>query len=263
MLGRIYAIGLNTFREATRHWVLYGVIIVVLLLNMGGLILAEMSLNQHPRVARNVGLFGMSFFGAFTAIYLGVRLLYGEIERKTIYNIVSKPIARFEFVLGKYLGMVMSLSLLVVAFGMAMLLQLVVQDVAFSSAVLKALLMGYAEVLVVAAIAIFFSSFSTPFLSGIFTFLIYFLGRVTPEIRAAAEQASSEVIRTVADLALRPLPDLHLFSISGASVDGTHVTVHGDFVGWDYVGVAGGWAVLYIGALLVLSVAIFNRRNFT
>lgn len=263
MLGRIYAIGLNTFREATRHWVLYGVIIAVLLLNLGGLVLGEMSLQQQPRVARDVGLFGMSFFGAFTAIYLGVRLLYGEIERKTIYNIVCKPIARYEFVLGKYLGMIMSLSLMVAAFALATALQLALLDVDFSQAVVKAVLLAYAEVLVVAAIAIFFSSFSTPFLSGIFTFLIFFLGRVTPEIRAAADKAQSEVIRSVADLALRPLPDLHLFSISGASVDGQHVTVHGDFVGWDYVGLAGGWAILYIATLLILSVLIFSRRNFT
>ena len=262
MIGRIYAIALTTFREAVRHRVLYGVVAVVFLINLFAIVLGMMSYNEEARIARDVGLSGVSLFGAFTAIYLGVSLLYGEIQRRTIYPIITKPIERWEFVIGKYLGMCATLTLLVAAFAAAMVGLLLLQDVPWTGALTKALLLAYAEVLVVAAIAIFFSSFSTPFLSGIFTFVLFFLGRVTPEMQAAAESARYAWIRTVADTALKIVPDLHLFKVSGRSVAGQHVSVHGEFVDWGYVGTALGYGGVYVVALLLLSIVIFSRRDF-
>lgn len=263
MIGRIYAIALNTFREAIRQRVMYGILVVALGLNLFSLVLGEMSLHEEARVARDVGLGGVSLFGSITAIVLGVSLLYGEIQRRTIHTIVSKPIERYEFVLGKYLGMAATLSLLVVVFAIEMLLVLELQDVPLSARLGKALVLASFEVLVVAAIAIFFSSFSTPFLSGVFTFGFFFVGRVTPELRAAVESAKSDLIRGIAEVALKIVPDLHLFSVSGSVMEGQHVTVHGgDFVPWSYVASAGGSALLYIAMLLALAIVIFHRRDF-
>jgi hypothetical protein len=263
MIGRIYAIALNTFREAVRQRVMYGILVVALALNLFSLVLGEMSLHEEARVARDVGLGGVSLFGSLIAIVLGVSLLYGEIQKRTIHTIVSKPIARFEFVLGKYLGMAATLALLVVVFAIELFVILQLQDVAFDARLTKALVLAGFEVLVVAAIAILFSTFSTPFLAGIFTFGLFFVGRVTPEMRAAAEGAKNEVIRDVCKAALQVVPDLHLFSISGSELAGQHVSVHvGDFVSWGYVGVAAGHAALYVGLLLVLAILIFSRRDF-
>jgi Cu-processing system permease protein len=262
MIGRIYAIALNTFREAIRHRILYGILAVVFGLNMFTIVLGEMSLHEQARLARDIGLAGISLFGATTAIYLGVSLLYGEIYRKTIYTIISKPIERFEFVLGKYAGMACTLSLLVILFAAAMVVLLLAQQVPLSAALAKALILTWLEVLVVAALAIFFSSFSTPFLSGIFTFAVFFIGRATPELRAAVETAQSAVIRGVCRATLQIVPDLHLFAASGSTVDGQHVSVHGEFVRWSYVGTAAGYGVLVIVMLLTCAIVIFSRRNF-
>src|SRR5512135_1924803 len=120
MLGRIWAIALNTFREAARMRVLYGVLVLVVGANLFALVLGEMSYREEARVARDVGLAGMSLFGSLTAILLGLFLLYNEVQRRTIHAIVSKPIARWEFVVGKWLGMALILSVLVVVFGLAM-----------------------------------------------------------------------------------------------------------------------------------------------
>lgn len=260
MIHRIYAIALNTFREAIRHRILYGVAVVVLGFNLFAKVLGEMSLHEEARIARDVGLGGVSLFGAITAIYLGVSLLYGEIQRKTIHTIIAKPIQRWEFVVGKYLGMALTLTLLVLLFALTMALALWLQNVPFGVSVTKALMLTYMEVMIVAAIAIFFSSFSTPFLSGIFTFGLFFLGRVTPEMRSFADR--DDWMGTLCNAALKIVPDLHLFSISGSVVDEQHVSVHGDFVQWGYVGTAGLFALLYIGMLLLLSSLIFSRRNF-
>ncbi|RMH43966.1 MAG: ABC transporter permease [Deltaproteobacteria bacterium] len=257
---RIAAIALNTFRDAIRHRVLYGVAVVVLGFNLFGIVLGEMSLNEEGRVARDVGLAGVSLFGAFTAIYLGVSLLYNEIQRKTIYTILTKPIARWEFVLGKYVGMCITLTLLVALFAVTMVAVLWLRDMPFGVAMTKAIVLAYMEVLIVAAVAIFFSSFSTPFLSGVFTFAIYFLGRVTPEMRALA--ARDDFLGGAMAVVLRIIPDLHLYAVSGSVVEGKHVSIHGDFVSWGYVASAYGFGILYAAALLLLAIAIFSRRNF-
>jgi hypothetical protein len=263
VIARVYAIALNTFREAIRQRVMYGILVVALGLNLFSLVLGEMSLHEESRVARDVGLGGVSLFGSVTAIVLGVSLLYGEIQRRTIHTIVSKPIERHEFVLGKYLGMAATLSILVLVFAIEMVLVLKLQEVPLSARLGKALVLAFFEVMLVAAVAVFFSSFSTPFLAGVFTFGVFFVGRVTPELRAAVESAKSELVRSVCRVALRLVPDLHSFSVSGSVIDGEHVTVHGgDFVSWGYVGLTAGYGVLCILVLLALAIVIFGRRDF-
>jgi ABC-type transport system involved in multi-copper enzyme maturation permease subunit len=262
MIGRLYAIALNTFREAIRHRIIYGILAVAVGFNLFAIVIGAMSLHQEARIARDVGLAGVSLFGSITAIVLGVSLLYGEVQRRTIYTIVSKPLERFEFVLGKYLGMALTLTVLVAVFAGAMAMLLRLQDVPLTSAVVVAVALGYLEVLVVAAIAIFFSSFSSPYLSGVFSFGLFFLGRVTPEMRAIAEAGDAGALGPVIDAALYVVPDLHLFGVSGSEVGGEHVSVHGDFVGFDYLLMAGGYAVLVIAVLLALACAIFSRRDF-
>src|SRR5882724_1934600 len=165
-LGRIWAIALNTFREAARIRILYGILGLVVVANMFAIVLGQMSMHEQARVARDVGLAGISWFGSITAIVLGVYLLYTEVQRRTIHSIVSKPIERWEFIVGKYVGMALVLSVLVGLFTVAMIAMLAWQHVAISIAMVEAIVLAWVEVLTVAAIAIFFSSFSTWFLAG-------------------------------------------------------------------------------------------------
>ncbi len=261
-LGRMWALALNTFREAARIRVLYGILVLVVGANVFAILLGEMSQHAEARVARDVGLAGISLFGSLTAIFLGVVLLYSEIQRRTIHAIVSKPIERWEFVVGKYLGMVLVLSVLVALFAVAMIALLTYQGIALTPAVGQAVLLAWMEVLTVAAIAVFFSSFSTPFLSGIFALALFALGRLTPDIVAAAETSKSTWIRGTTRLALEIVPDLHLFAISGRTVEGTAVSVHGDFVSWGYVATACGYGLAWIAGLLLVASIIFRRRDF-
>jgi ABC-type transport system involved in multi-copper enzyme maturation permease subunit len=263
MFGRMWAIALNTFREAVRIRVLYGVLVLVVAANLFAIFLGEMSVNQSARVVRDVGLAGISLFGAFTAIYLGVALLYAEIQRRTVHSIVSKPIDRWEFVLGKYLGMVLTLTVLVALFSVAMIGVLLVQHIGISAAVVKAIVLAWFEVLTVAAIAVFFSSFSTPFLSGMFAAGLFVVGRLTPDMEEALRGSDAAPwARTVMEATLQVVPDLHLFSVSGRTVEGTGVSVHGDFVPWSYVATSGAYGLLWIAGLLLLASLIFQRRDF-
>jgi ABC-type transport system involved in multi-copper enzyme maturation permease subunit len=153
------------------------------------------------------------------------------------------------------------LSVLVGVFAVAMILMLTVQGMGVSDAIPKAIVLAWFEVLTVAAIAIFFSSFSTPFLSGIFALALWAIGRLTPDIEAAARDASPAISWT-AKITLQIVPDLHLFSVSGHVVDGTHVSVHADFVSWGYVGLSSLHALGWIVGLLAASALLFHRRDF-
>jgi ABC-type transport system involved in multi-copper enzyme maturation permease subunit len=260
-INRIWAIALNTFREAARIRVLYGIVVLVIGANLFAIVLGEMSIREQARVARDVGLAGISLFGSLTAIFLGVFLLYTEVQRRTIHAIVSKPIERWEFVVGKYLGMALVLTVLVALFAVAMAVMLVWQGVGVSDHVIKAIVLAWGEVLTVAAIAIFFSSFSTPFLSGIFALAMWVIGRVTPDIEAAAREGAGW-IRATARVALEIVPDIHLFSPSGRVIEQAPVSVHADFVSWGYVGMASLHGLGWIVGLLALACVLFHRRDF-
>jgi hypothetical protein len=138
---------------------------------------------------------------------------------------------------------------------------LLVQGVGVSSGVVKAVVLSWFEVLTVAAIAIFFSSFSTPFLSGIFALAMWVIGRLTPDLEAAARFAAPW-IRITTKVALEIVPDVHLFSVSGRTLDGTTVSVHGEFVRWSYVALASAHGLGWIIALLALAALLFHRRDF-
>ena len=261
MIGRIWAIALNTFREAARIRVLYGIVVLVVGANLLSIVLGQMA-HEETRVARDVGLTGMSLFGSLTAIFLGVFLLYTEVQRRTIHAIVSKPIERWEFVAGKYLGMALVLTVLVVLFGIAMTIVNAIQGTPVTTNVLQAIVLAWFEVLTVAAIAIFFSSFSSPFLSGIFALAMWVIGRLTPDIETAAKQTSG-VMHWTARIAMEIVPDIHLFSPSGRVVDGANVSVHGDFVSWSYVGFSALHGLGWIGGLLLFACVLFRRRDFS
>jgi ABC-type transport system involved in multi-copper enzyme maturation permease subunit len=261
VIGRIWAIALNTFREAARIRVLYGILVLVLASNLLAVFVAELSQRDADRFARDIGLAGISLFGSLTAIFLGVFLLYTEVQRRTIHAIVSKPISRWEFVVGKFAGMAVVLSVLVGVFAVAMLGMLAWQRTGVSAGVAKALVLSWLEVITVAAIAIFFSSFSTPFLSGIFALGMWVIGRLTPDLEAGT-RAAAPWIRVTTRVALEIVPDVHLFAVSGRTLDGTAVSVHGDFVPWSYVALAAGHGVGWTVALLALAALLFHRRDF-
>jgi len=189
--------------------------------------------------------------------------LYTEIQRRTIHTILSKPLQRWEFVVGKYAGMAFTLLLLVALFSVTMTGVLWLQDAPLSVGILKAMLLTLMEVWLVAGIAVFFSSFSSPVLSGLFSFFLWFLGRISPQIRATVATADDLWTGWIAGAALHVLPDMHVFGVSGGMVDGEYVSIHSDFVDWSYVAYAIGYGLLYLVALLILAAVFCSRRDFS
>jgi ABC-type transport system involved in multi-copper enzyme maturation permease subunit len=258
---------LNTFREAIRNRVLYVLLFFAIALIVSALALGQMSLNEEARVSRDVGLAGIALFGAIIGIFIGVNLVYKEIDKKTVFALIPKPIHRWELILGKYFGIVLTLAVLVAIMSAMLFFVLAAQGLATSATndvapVVRAVILLFLEQMVIVAVAVLFSSFTTPILSGLLTLGIVVVGRSTPELRELIGRLGSEWARRLASAGLRLFPDLNLFYVSGAMVGGQRVSVHGAYVDWSYVAVAALYGACYGGCALALSMLIFSRRDF-
>ncbi len=258
---RIFAIAGNTFREAVRNKVLYSLLLFAIALIMGSLALGEFTLGQQVRLTRDLGLYGIDMFGVLIAIFLGVNLLYKELQLKTVYTILPKPIFRHQFVIGKWVGMVLTLTLQVIVMGAVLQLAMKLQGAGVEVAVLKALWLLLMNVIVVTSIALVFSAFSSPFLSGVFSLGIFIVGRSIPDVLALAAKAGGSV-QVGLTVAAKILPNLHLFFPSGAIVGAARVSVHEQLVTGTYIAWTTLYGLGYSGLAVAAAVAIFRKRDF-
>lgn len=306
-MGRIWAIAINTFREAVRDKVLYGVLAFATAVLLFTLALAELSLNQQRRVVLDVGLASISLFSVVTAVFLGSSLLYKEIERKTLYVILPKPIRRSEFLFGKYVGIAMTAAVFIAIMGGVQLWVTAVQAgadarllialpiaavvalalalwrardrtavlVPFSLgvlaaaaavcattnvevvAILAALLLTFGEVLVLSAVALLFSSFSSPFLTGALTLGVWLVGRSADEMAEMRSRAIGETVREMLRGLAHVVPNFHLFvpgrnALTGDALEGGLGA---------YLATTMAYGVAYATVVLVLAMLIFRRRD--
>ncbi|MCA9699612.1 MAG: ABC transporter permease, partial [Myxococcales bacterium] len=165
MWARIWAIALNTFREAVRNKVLAILVLFAVALMAFSLVLGQLSLHEEVRIIKDLGLAGISLFGVVIALFLGVNLLSKELDRKTVYAIIPKPLHRWEFLLGKYLGLVVTMTALVVLMSLVLAAFLAVQGGGHGVTMVRAEVLIWLELLLLMAVAMLFSSFSSPWLS--------------------------------------------------------------------------------------------------
>lgn len=262
MIGKVLAIGLNTFREAVRNKVLYSLLFFAVLVIVASLAFGALSVHEEIRLTTDLGLGGMSLFSVIIAIFVGVNLVYKELERKTIYSLIPKPIHRYQFVLGKFIGMVLTLAVQIAVMTAVLFVVLKIQGGDIGSAVPKMVVLIFFEVVVVTAIAVLFSSFSTPFLSGLFTVGVFLVGRSVADIRQVAGRIENRSLAVVLGAVTRVVPDLRYLYVTGSETPEGYISVHGLFPDWSYVGAAGVYALLYVALVLLVAIALFSRRDF-
>ncbi len=181
-MAKIAHIALNTFRESVRSKVLYVLIFFAVLLMVASHGLGWVTVGEQVQIVKHFSLAAVSFFGALIAVFVGTGLIYKEIEKRTIYTILSKPVHRWQFVLGKFGGLMAVLAFVVAGMGMIGCLFVLYAGGTVDALYLQALALLYLELMVVVAIAVFFSTVSTPILAAIFTFCAYLVGQVTPSL---------------------------------------------------------------------------------
>src|SRR5437660_808441 len=197
-IRRTLAIARNAFREAVRDRVLYNLVLFVLLLIAGAIFLGELSAGQEAKIIVDLGLSAMLLFGVFIAIFVGVGLVYKEVERRTLYAILSKPIGRGEFLLGKYLGLCLTLLVNVVVMAVGLSLALIYVKRGWNPLVARiwpAILLIYVELMILTGVAMMFSAFSSPALSALLTFFVFDIGHFSGDLKMLGHTMPSAFAR--------------------------------------------------------------------
>jgi ABC-type transport system involved in multi-copper enzyme maturation permease subunit len=257
-LWRISAIARNAFREAVRDRVLYNLVLFVLLLTAASIFIGELSGGQERKIIVDLGLSAMLLFGMFISIFVGVGLVYKEIERRTIYAVFSKPVGRGEFLVGKYLGLCFTLlvNVIVMAAGVSLALLYVSRGWdPMISTIWPAVLLIYLELMLLTAIALFFSSFSSPALSALLTFMIFIAGHFSADLKVLAVSLGSTGARWFFTGLYYLLPNLANYSFITPAA-------HGHTPAPAFVFASALYALIYITVILAAATLIFSRRNF-
>jgi Cu-processing system permease protein len=308
VLGRIWAITLNTFREAVRDRVLLGVLGAAGGVLLFSLALAELALDQQRRVVLDVGLASISLFSVVMAVFLGSSLLSKEIERRTLYVILPKPIRRHEFLLGKYFGIVLTTSVFVCIMGAIQLwvtsiqaeanqtLLALVPIVLFGGLgatmwragdrtavvppfslvalacttglaattdaelvpILLSLLLVVGEIALLTAVAMLFSSFSTPFLTGAFTVGVWIVGRSADEMSDIHSRAITPEVESLLHGLAWVVPNFDLFVPHPRALTEASAALTPSL----YVVETMAYGVVYAALLLVAACGVFAKRDF-
>jgi ABC-type transport system involved in multi-copper enzyme maturation permease subunit len=258
MIRLVLAIARNAFREAVRDRVLYNLVLFVMLLTGAAIFIGELSGGQERKIIVDLGLSTMLLFGIFISIFVGVGLVYKEIERRTVYAIFSKPVGRGEFLIGKYLGLCLTLLVNVVVMGAGVSLALIYVGGGWEKLAITiwpAIFLIYVELMIITGVALLFSSFSSPALSALLTFFVFIIGHFSADLKSLASSTSSTAARWLFGALYYLLPNLSNYSFITQAA-------HGQVPPAGNVLLASVYAAVYIIVIMAAATLILGKRNF-
>jgi ABC-type transport system involved in multi-copper enzyme maturation permease subunit len=262
-------VALHVFRDSVRDKVLYAIVVFAVLLIAASYLIGQLTGGQDLKVIKDLGLAAMSLFGLFIAVFIGIGLIAREIDRRSIYGILAKPVKRHEFIIGKYVGLVgtllVNLAVMTVAYYSVLaymgwtLPPNVVKALPGSPTdprLLLAIAMIACELSLVTAVALFWSTFSSSALiSAAFTIGLYVAGQFGSDLRSLDQIVDSPAAAAVGRGLYYVLPNFAAFDIKAQ-------VVHALPIDAGAVALTAGYGLVYITLLLVASVMIFARRDF-
>jgi len=261
-------VALHVFRDSVRDKVLYSIVAFAVLLMATSFLIGQLTAGQDVKIIKDLGLAAMSLFGLFIAIFIGIGLVSREIERRSIYAMLAKPVRRSEFIVGKYLGLVgtllVNLAVMAIAYYAVLLyMKFTLPETAFKAGppatdprLLLAIGLIGAELAVVTAIALFWSTFSSSaLLSAALTAGLWVTGQFGSDLRNFDQVVQSPAAIALARGLYYLLPNFAAFDVKTQVVNGLPI-------GAEYVAATLGYALAYIGMLIVAAVVIFSRRDF-
>ncbi len=253
---RVWAIAHNVFRETVRDRVLYLVLIYLILMVGAGTILPGLALGGDQKVILDIGLAGLNLLSLIVAVFLGTGLIRKEIDKRTVYVMIAKPISRVEFIIGKHLGLATLLSLLVTLMAAILMIQVSLQ---FRSVPLLPLALGilfiYIELLLIVAAALLFGSFTSSVLATLYTFALYLLGHFSPSLLRLSELVETPITRRALEALYLVVPNLERLNLKNTLIQEQLPS----FSGLLQDGIYG---ILYTLLLLCIASLIFSRRQF-
>jgi ABC-type transport system involved in multi-copper enzyme maturation permease subunit len=252
-LRRIVAVAANTFRETVRERVLYNLVFFALLMTASSLLLGELSIHQDEKIVKDLGLAAMDIFGTLIAVFLGVGLIGKEIERRSLYPLLAKPLTRSEFLLGKFAGLSFTLFVNLGFMALGLFLTLLATHRHADPALFKAIYAIYLGLLLVVAIALFFSTLaSTLFVATICTVSVVVAGRFSDVIHNMRQVTSAPA--WLSEALYYALPNFRNFDLKDR-------VVYGEPVSFAVLGSITLYAAVYIGFLVTAAVLTFRSRD--
>ena len=261
-------IAINVFKESVRDKVLYNLVLFAIMLMAVSFLLGELTAGQDVKIIKDLGLAAIAIFGLFIATFIGIGLVSKEVERRSIYSLLSKPIRRQELILGKYLGLVLTLAVNVAAMTVAYYSVLgymawkaggnflpAWEAPAVDPMLLKAIAMIFLQLMIVTAIALLFSTFSSPALATALTLALYVVGHFNADLKNFDAVVTSRPAAFLAKTLYYTLPNLSPFDVKAQ-------VVHAVPVPAGYLLFNTAYALVYISALLTAATVIFMRRDF-
>jgi Cu-processing system permease protein len=258
----------HVFKESVRDKVLYNLVLFAILLISASYLIGQLTAGQDVKIIKDLGLAASSVFGLFMAVFIGVGLVWKEVDRRSVYNLLVKPLRRHEFIVGKFLGLAGTLlvNLAVMAAALYAVLALMawrqpelvkasVDAPVLDPRLLLAFVLLYVQLLVVTSVAICFSTFSSPMLSAAFTFGLYVVGHFNADLAHFENVVNSRAAAGLAKAMYFLLPNLAPFDVKAA-------VVHGQPIAAGFVWLTAGYGLLYVAAMITLAALIFSRRDF-
>ncbi|MGB3509490.1 MAG: ABC transporter permease [Microcoleaceae cyanobacterium] len=255
-LGRIIKIARNVFREVIRDRVLYLIGLFALLMVATVRLIPELSVGTEDKIILDLGLAAMSVLGLIVTVFIGTSLVNKEIEKRTVYILVAKPLSRSELIIGKHIGLSAVLAVLLAAMSIIYGLILSLSGISYPiGSILVAVIFIFIQLSLLTAVAILFGVFTGSLLATLFTFGIYLMGNLSRDLVNLGELTDNPGVKKLMMGLYIVLPDLGRLDLKNDAVYGLlpHLAALVTNV---------GYALLYIMLVLSITIAIFARREF-
>jgi len=259
---KLMTIAYNTFREAVRDKIFYNLLIFALLMLGGSILIATLTVGEQSKIIMDIGLASINIFGVLIAIFLGIGLVSKEIDKRTVYTVLSKPIGRPHFLLGKYAGLLLTLLvnsviMLIGLYGVLMLNEARWEQSIWNvePRLIEAVWFIYLELMIITAVALMFSTFTTSTLAAIFSLAVYVIGHVSGDLMVLGTKLDGDPFGYLLQGLYYTLPNLDQFDVKGQ-------VVHRIPIESSYLFLTSCYALVYVTFLLIAATLIFQRRDF-
>jgi ABC-type transport system involved in multi-copper enzyme maturation permease subunit len=256
-MRRVAAVAMNTFREAVRDRVLYNLVFFALLMMAAAVAVGQISIGIEQTVIVSLGLSAISVIGLLISVFLGVALVSKEMDKRTLYALLAKPVRRWEFLLGKFAGLVLTLAVNTAAMALGLLLVMIYVKHSLErsdAVVLVAVYFILLKLALIVALALLFSCFTTPLLAILFTVGVYIVGLYVQELRNLPAEVMSPAMAALTKWLSYVLPNFENFNVLAMAAHGR--AVPGALILENTL-----YTVIYCTIVLAAAAAVFSRRN--
>ncbi len=251
----ISGIAVNTFRETVREKLLYVAVSFGVILIASTYVLSPLAVGARDKMVVDVGLGGISILAVVTAIFVGSTLVNKEIRKRAVHIILTRPVNRLQYILGKFAGVLTALYMMMLIMAAILSATILISRGGIETAVLAAVYMSMLEAAVMCSVVIFFSSFTSPVLTMFFSVCVFVAGSLSGDLRAFTERFGGVAVKFIMDVFYYILPNLSVFNLR-------HQAVHNLGFSAGDVGMASLYALAYCGVLLYFAYLLFSRREF-